>query len=177
MLIKRPIYNQQLKCVVFEILTYRNLKINEELSNTLSELINNSDTQLPLFIPFAMKVLLEQFDPPVKNPIILKLPAEDIESVCSLAELDNSVFSIIFLINSPQQQAWLNFAEYIASSEQLMNLEDVSRVVQYSKAQQRKVIAYEKGLWEEVPIQHYNGLGISKLYIDCLAQVSHSNQV
>lgn len=142
MLIKRPIYNQQLKCVAFEILTYQNLKINEEVTKSLFQLINNSDPQLPLFIPFAMKVLLEQFDPPIQNPVILKLPAEEIESIYSLAELEDSIFSIALLINTPQQLAWLNFAEYIALTDQLMNQANVSKVVQYSKAKQRKVIAY-----------------------------------
>lgn len=47
MLVKRPIYNQQLKCVAFEILSHQNLKLNDELTNSLFELIKNSDTQLP----------------------------------------------------------------------------------------------------------------------------------
>ncbi|WP_298626456.1 EAL and HDOD domain-containing protein, partial [uncultured Legionella sp.] len=142
MLTKRPIYNQQLKCVAFEILTYQNLKINEEVTNNFFELINNSDTQLPLFIPFAMKALLEQFVPPIKNPVILKLPAEEIESIYSLSELENSLFSIALLINTPQQLTWLNFAEYIGLTDQLMSQADVNKVVQYSRAKQRKVIAY-----------------------------------
>lgn len=142
MLVKRPIYNQQLKCVAFEILSYQNLKLNEELTNSLFELINNSDTQLPLFIPFALKAMLEQFEPPIQNPIILKLPAEQIESTYSLNELKESIFSIALLIDTPQQLAWLNFAEYIGLTDQLMSRADVTKVVQYSKANQRKVIAY-----------------------------------
>jgi EAL and modified HD-GYP domain-containing signal transduction protein len=121
MLVKRPIYNQQLKCVAFEILSYQHLILNDEVTSSFFELIHNSDTQLPLFIPFSLKVLLEQGEPPINNPIILKLQAEDIESIYSLAELHESLFSIALLINTPQQLTWLNFAEYIGLTEQLMN--------------------------------------------------------
>lgn len=142
MLVKRPIYNQQLKCVAFEILSYQNLKLNDEVTHCLFELIHNSDTQLPLFIPFCLKDVLETRDPPISNPIILKLPAEDIESIYSLTELQESLFSIALLINTPQQLAWLNFAEYIALTEQLMGGTDVTKVVQFSRSKNRKVIAY-----------------------------------
>ena len=142
MLVKRPIYNQQLKCVAFEILSYENLKPSEEVTNRLFELIKNSDTQLPLFIPFALKTLLEGVEVPIENPIILKIKAEEIESVYSLNELQESAFSIALLINTPQQLAWLNFAEYIALTEQLMNAADVTKVVNFTKAKNRKVIAY-----------------------------------
>lgn len=142
MLVKRPIYNQQLKCVAFEILSYQKLKLNAELTNRLFELINNSDTHLPLFIPFSLRSLVEQFKAPVKNPIILKLPAEEIESIYSLSELRESLFSIALLVNTPQQLAWMNFAEYIGLTEQLMNETDVSKIVKLSKSKQRKVIAY-----------------------------------
>lgn len=145
MFVKRPIYNQQLKCVAFEILTSQNLRLNAEVSNSLSDLITHSDTQLPLFIPFSLKPLIEQFQPPIQNPIILKLAAEDIESVYPLNVLQDSVFSIALLVNKPQQLAWLNFAEYIGLTEQLMNGADVTRVVKYSKEKLRKVIAYGIG--------------------------------
>jgi c-di-GMP-related signal transduction protein len=142
MLVKRPIYNQQLKCVAFEILSYQNLILTEEVNDVFFELIDNSDTQLPLFIPFALKGLLEQATSPIQNPIILKLQAEDIESVYSLAELQASLFSIALLINTPQQLTWLNFAEYIGLTEQLMYGSDVTKVVSFSKAKHRKIIAY-----------------------------------
>ena len=142
MIVKRPIYNHQLQCVAFEILSPRQEELNEELSNSLSQLINTSDAELPLFIPFELKDLIEQFEPPIPNPIILKLAAEDIESIYSPEELKNSSFSIALLINTPQHLAWLNYAEYIALTEELMSKADVSKVVQYSKAKQRKVIAY-----------------------------------
>lgn len=142
MIVKRPIYNPQLKCVAFEILSCNNIMLNEELTSKFYDLIYHSDTQLPLFIPFTLKKLLEQFQTPINNPIILKLSAEDIESTYSLAELEESIFSIALLINTPQQLAWLNFAEYIGLTEQLMNQSDVTKVVEYSKAKHRKVIAY-----------------------------------
>lgn len=142
MLVKRPVYNQQLKCVAFEILSDQKMQLNEELANKLRDLINNSDTQLPLLIPFALKDIITQFETPIQNPIILKVPADEIESKYSLQELQESLFSIALLINRPQQLAWLNFAEYIGLSDQLMNGTDVTKVVQYSKAKHRKVIAY-----------------------------------
>ncbi|GAN29017.1 hypothetical protein lpymt_00603 [Legionella pneumophila] len=39
MIAKRPIYNQQLKCVAFEILSCRNVILNEELTRQFYELI------------------------------------------------------------------------------------------------------------------------------------------
>lgn len=87
--------------------------------------------------------MLEQFETPINNPIILKLSADEIESVYSLTELQDSLFSIALLINTPQQLAWLNFAEYIGLTEQLMSKSDVTKVVQYSKAKNRKIIAYD----------------------------------
>lgn len=142
MLAKRPIYNQQLECVAFEILSHQNTSPSGEHSNLLYDLILNSDTQLPLFIPFSLKSTLESFQTPIENPIILKLNAEDIESTYSIAELDESLFSIALVINTPQQLSWLNFADYIGLTEQLMSCADVTKVVRYSKEKQRKIIAY-----------------------------------
>lgn len=142
MLIKRPIYNQQLKCVALEILSNQHSNENEEINTRLAELISNSDTELPLFIPFSLKSCVEDHITPLVNPIILKLCAEDIESKYSLEELQESNFSIALLINKPQQLAWLNFAEYIGLTEQLMDESDVSKVVTFTKNKSRKVIAY-----------------------------------
>jgi EAL and modified HD-GYP domain-containing signal transduction protein len=142
MLIKRPIYNQQLKCVAFEVLSHQNALENDQLDTLLLELIINADTQLPLFIPFSLKTCLDKFEPPVENSIILKLLAEDIESIYPLTELQNSVFSIALIITTPQQLAWLNFADYIGLTEELMNKNDVSKVIKFSRANQRKIIAY-----------------------------------
>ncbi|RUR12997.1 EAL and HDOD domain-containing protein [Legionella sp. km772] len=142
MIVKRPIYNHQLKCVAFEILAPKQEELNDELSTHLVQLINTADADLPLFIPFELKALIEHLVPPIQNPVILKLAAEDIEAVYSPEEVQNSVFSIALLISTPQQLAWLNFAEYIGLTEQLMNQANVRKVVEYSKAKQRKVIAY-----------------------------------
>lgn len=142
MLIKRPIYNQKLNCVAFEILSHQKALQSEENTNMLYDLIINADTQLPLFIPFGLKSKLEQFEIPIENPIILKLDAEDVESIYTLAELQDSVFSIALLINTPQQLAFLNCAEYIGLTEQLMDSADLTKVVNFSKSKQRKVIAY-----------------------------------
>jgi len=108
----------------------------------LFELIQNSDTQLPLFLPFAMKTLIEQTEQLIENPIILKLAAKDIETIYSLAELKESLYSIALLIDTPKELAWLNFAEYLGLTEQLMSQADVSKIVNFSQSKQRKVIAY-----------------------------------
>lgn len=142
MLAKRPIYNQQLKCVAFEVLSSKNDPYNDDFSDNLARVIRTSDAQLPLFIPFELKGLLEHFEPPIENPIILKLSAEDIDLLYSAKEIEESTFSIALLINTPKQLAWLNFAEYVGLTEALMSDADVSKVVQYSRAKQRKVIAY-----------------------------------
>ena len=144
MIIKRPVYNQQLKCVAYEILCSEQLEQpNNELdSEVLSKLISTSESQLPLFIPFEFRSIIEQFSPPIPNPIILKLAAAEIDTKYTKEEVSESLFSIALLIDSPQQLAWLNFADYIGLTEQLMNGNDVTKVVNFSKAKQRKVIAY-----------------------------------
>ena len=142
MITKRPIYNHQLKCVAFEILSSKNTKPSEENNNILHDLILTANSQLPLFLPYSLKSSLEQFEAPIENPVILKLDATDIESVYTLKEIEESLFSIALLINTPKHLAWLNFADYIGLSEQLLNSNDVTKVVQYSKSKQRKVIAY-----------------------------------
>ena len=52
------------------------------------------------------------------------------------------MFLIALLINTPQQLAWLEYADYVGLTERLMSGVNVSRVVKYSKSKQRKVIAY-----------------------------------
>ena len=143
MLIKRPMYNQQLQCVAYEILSHGQQMQHNEVIHPLFELINNSDTQLPLFIPYALKTLIEEADTPIENPIILRLQAEDIDSLYSTEEIQDSLFSIALVINNPAQLSWLNFADYIGITEELMNDADVTKVVKFSKANNRKIIAYD----------------------------------
>lgn len=142
MFAKRPIYNQQLKCVAFEVLSSEEAELDEEQAHNLLDLIHHSDGHLPLFIPFSFKAFIESIQPPLQNPVILKLPAEEIESHYSVDELKNSLFSIALLIDTPQQLAWLNLAEYIGLTEHLMSGSDLTKVVKYSKDKHRKVIAY-----------------------------------
>ncbi len=142
MFVKRPIYDQQLKCVAFEILSSADSIANEDTAQSFFNLIRNTDTQLPLFIPFAYKELIGTAEPPLENPVILKLAANDINATYTLDELKNSLFSVALLIDTPQQLAWLNFAEYIALTERLMQQADVTKVVRYTRDKQRKVIAY-----------------------------------
>ena len=142
MIVKRPIYDQKLQCVAFEVLCSDYQATQETLLTQLTNLINHSETHLPLFIPFELKPLIDQFSPPIENPIILKLAAQDINEKYPANEIEESIFSIALLITTPQHLAWLNFAEYIGLTEQLMQGADVTKVVQYSKAKNRKVIAY-----------------------------------
>lgn len=143
MLIQRPVYDKQLKCVAFEILYCAQDVVNtEELSSKLMRLVKTADAQLPLFIPFELKSIFEDLATTIENPIILKLPAEEVEVVYSLEELKQCTLSIALLINTTQQLAWLNFADYIGLTEQLMEQANIEKVVQYSKEKQRKVIAY-----------------------------------
>lgn len=143
MLIKRPMYNQQLQCVAYEILSHGQHIQHSEVIHPLFELIYNSDSQLPLFIPYALKPLIEQTETPIENPIILRLQAEDINSLYSVEEVQDSLFSIALVINNTAQLSWLNFADYIGITEKLMYGADVTKVVKFSKANNRKVIAYD----------------------------------
>lgn len=145
MLAKRPIYNQKLQCVAFEVLFHQGEKAPEEYSKLLHELIVSADTHLPLFLPYSFRPVIEQFSTSVTNPIILKLPADDIDARHPFSEIQNSDFSIALVINSTQHLAWLNCAEYIGLTENLMKNADVTKVVNYSKDKQRKVIGYSLG--------------------------------
>lgn len=141
MLIKRPIYNQDLKCVALEIIANQKAKEPQELTEHFSTIIRNTDNHLPLFVPYDLRSIIE-VEPPLENPVILKLHAADIEQTYTADELKQSTHSIALMIDEPQQLSWLNFAEYIALSEHLMTTADVAKVVKYSQAKQRKVIAY-----------------------------------
>lgn len=143
MLIKRPIYNQRLECVAIEIIASQQAKQHQELFEFFATILRNIDNQLPLFVPYALKFLVEQPDSPVENPLILKLHAADIGNLCPREELEASHYAMALLIDDPQQLAWLNFAEYIALSEHLMTSANVTKVVKYSQTKKRKVIAYD----------------------------------
>lgn len=145
MIIKRPIFNQQLECVAHEILSKEQMKQGPEVIPIIQELVSHSDEQLPLFIPFTLKTTLEQLNEPINNPIILKLYAEDIGSTLPVSDLQDSTFAIALLIRTPQQLAWLNYADYVGLTEDLMKQSDVSKIVQYSQSKQRKVMAYGLG--------------------------------
>ena len=140
MLIKRPVYNQRLECVAMEIIASQQAKQHNDLVDFFATILRNTDPRLQLFIPYALKFLVEQSENPVENPLILKLHAADIGHLCPQEELENSSYAIALLIDNPQQLAWLNFAEYIALSEHLMSKADVTKVVTYSQQRQRKVM-------------------------------------
>ena len=94
MLAKRPIYNQQLKCVAFEVLSSKKDPYGDDFGDNLARVIRASDAHLPLFVPFELKGFLEHFEPPIENPIILKLSAEDIDLLYPAKEIEESAFSI-----------------------------------------------------------------------------------
>ncbi|CDZ75892.1 HDOD domain protein [Legionella massiliensis] len=143
MLIKRPVYNNRLECVAVEIIAHQQAKEYRELYEHFASILRNTDKQLPLFLPYALKFLIEKPDLPIENPIILKLHAADINTLCPRAELEYTTYTIALLIDSPEQLAWLNFAEYIALSEHLMTAANLTKVVKYSQDRKRKVIAYD----------------------------------
>lgn len=174
MLVKRPIYDQKLKCVAFEILSHQYAMPTEDIKRMLHDLIKNADTQLPLFIPYLFKSSLMEFDIPIENSIILKLDAQDIETLYSIQELQESLFSIALLINSPQQLTWLNFADYVGLTEELMNSEDLTKVVQFSKAKQRKVMAY--GLENPISFDKCKDMGMDYYCGDFLYRPTPSEQ-
>lgn len=142
MLVKRPIYNQQLKCVAVEIIATEDAKEHIELYKHFSIILHTTDEHLPLFLPYPLKFLLENVDEPIKNPIILKLNAREIDKSCSREELEASTHAIALQFDIPEHLAWLNFADYIALSDLLMSATNVTKVVKYSQDKHRKVIAY-----------------------------------
>ena len=152
MLIKRPIYNQQLECVAVDIIANQQAKEHEHLLEHFTTLLANTEKNLLVFIPYTFKFLIEQAKPPFANPIILKLAAIDIDTICPRAELETSKSTFALVIDKPEQLAWLNFAEYIALSEHLMQTANLTKVVKFSQARQRKVIAY--GLSEYMNFEH-----------------------
>lgn len=142
MIIKRPIYNQKLKNVAVEVIIREDVDDQAKLEKELINLINTTETTHPLFVPYILKPIFESGQHELENPIIFKVRAKDVEESLPLDEIKNSPHSIALLVETPQQLAWLNFAEYIALSEFLMSQADVSKVVEYSKSNHRKVIGY-----------------------------------
>ncbi|WP_367607480.1 EAL and HDOD domain-containing protein [Legionella sp. W05-934-2] len=142
MIIKRPIYDQQLKNVATEVIIKETIDDQMKLEKELVNLIHASDTNQPLFVPYILKPIFELGDHSFENPVIFKVRAKDVGESLPLEEIKESPHSIALLVETPQQLAWLNFAEYIALSEFLMSQADVTRVVEYSKSNHRKVIGY-----------------------------------
>ncbi len=143
MLIKRTIYNQRLECAAIEIIANKQAQEHGELFEHFATIQRNTAKHLPLFIPYALKFLVEHPETPIEQPIVLKLHAGDIETSCPRKELESLPYRLALLIDNPQQLAWLNFADYVALSEHLMTAANVTKVVSYSQAKQRKVIAYD----------------------------------
>lgn len=143
MLIKRTIYNQRLECAAVEIIANRQAQEHGELFEHFATIQRNTAKHIPIFVPYALKFLIEHAETPIEQPIVLKLHAADIDSLCPREELELTPYRVALLIDNPQQLAWLNFADYIALSEHLMSAANVSKVVTYSQAKQRKVIAYD----------------------------------
>ncbi|MFC3908872.1 EAL and HDOD domain-containing protein [Legionella dresdenensis] len=142
MLVKRPVYDQQLRCMAIEILANEQASEPGELVNDFTTLIQNINSILPVFVPYALKPLVENIDPPLENPIILKLHTADINVLYSENDLENSPYSIALMIDNPEQLVWINYAQYIALSEQVMAVADIVKVVRFIQAKRCKVIAY-----------------------------------
>ncbi len=147
MLIKRPIYNQELKCVAIEILVGQDLNTCTEQQSqsqhaALLAILETTDTSVPLFVPFALRPLVEAINPPGEHSIILNLHASMIDTKYPASEIDDSLFSIALLIDTPKELMWVNFADYIAFNEPLLNSADAVKLVKFCHSRQRKVMAY-----------------------------------
>ena len=142
MIIKRPVYNQKLQCVALELIAQQQSNTLKNIQYMLESISQGAEKNYPLFIPFGLKDSLENSAIDIENPLIYKLRAADIDTVYPREEIEHSPYSIALMIEHPEQLAWLNFAEYIALSELLMDAADVRKVVSFSQSRQRKVIAY-----------------------------------
>nr|HAT8714552.1 HDOD domain-containing protein [Legionella jordanis] len=143
MLIKRPIYDQRLKCAGMELIADKQAQQSKEIYQYFIKIQHTTPKEMPLFVPYSLKFLVEHPELPIEQPVVLKLHAGDINQSCSREEIEACNYRLALLIDNPQQLAWLNFADYIALSEHLMAAANVSKVVTYSQAKQRKVIAYD----------------------------------
>lgn len=143
MLIKRPIYNQKLNCVALELMADKQFaQINEKSAKTFHDLLINSETHLPIFVPFALRHMIEQTETPIEKPIILNLEANAIDTEYDKSEVESSPYSIAIKINDLKQLVWINFAEYVAVSGAI-DKDDAHKIVKVSQAKQRKIIAYD----------------------------------
>lgn len=142
MLIKRYIYNQKLACVALEIIANKQTKEPEALLESFKAILQNIDINLPLFIPYTLKTIVEQINPPLENLVILKLDASDINDVYPAEELENSSYSIALMIEDTKQLDWLPVADYIGLSEELMVRADTPKILAFIRSKQRKIIAY-----------------------------------
>ncbi len=142
MIIKRPVYNQKLQCVALELIAQQQSNTLQNIQCMLKSISQGEEKNYPLFIPYGLKESLENSAIVIENPLIYKLRAVDIDTIYARDEIENSPYSIALMIEHPEQLAWLNFAEYIALSELLMDAADVHKVVSFSQSRQRKVIAY-----------------------------------
>jgi c-di-GMP-related signal transduction protein len=145
MLSQRPIYNELLKRVAYEILLPKDILLNQEIVDTFLSVINISDKKLPLFIPIRLKSLIEELPEPIENQIVFLIDAEEINSKYSLDEfsqLNESSNSLAVVFNNLEQLSFLNVADYICLTEEFINQAGITRLVRYSKEKQRKLMGY-----------------------------------
>ena len=110
MLSKRPIYNQQLKCVAYEILLPKDMPLNQEIVDTFLSIITISDNKLPIFVPIRLKLLIERLEKPIENKIVLLIDASEIDAKYSLAELSRYSFPLAVVFSDSEQLAFLNIS-------------------------------------------------------------------
>lgn len=143
MLAKRPIYNAALNCVAYEVVSSHQDQEIDQIASPLLTMLSQTDHDLPLFLPFAMRPLVESMQDQLTNPIILKLFSDEIEHCYSMEDIASSIFSIALVIEDPQQLKWINLAEYLALTDKIIEDHNMSKVIAFSQAKRRKVIAYD----------------------------------
>ena len=145
MLSQRPIYNELLKSVAYEILLDKDMELNQEIVAVFLSIVSTSDKKLPMFVPISLKPFIEELADSLDNKIVFLIEAEEINSKLSLDELNElneGPFSLALVFSNSEQLGFLNFAEYICLREGLINKADISKLVNYSKAKQRKLMGY-----------------------------------
>lgn len=141
MLIKRPIYDHQLKCCAYEILMQGQDETTEELALQLLQDISAS-SQLPVFVPYTLQHLLKELDNPITNPVVLKIPAQEKEALSSL-DLKKSNVSIAVLIDDLKQVSDFKEAKYIAlSPKALQDKTNLPQMTKDCKNNKQKLIGY-----------------------------------
>ena len=140
-LCKRPIYNHNLKRVALEVNAIDTIENSKDVLDNLIAISNTNKELHPLFIPFQLHHLLEDFT--VSCPVILKVDAKDFEKATLKSILNDSTNAVALLMNDTEQLAWLKCVDYIGFDKHLLMNNNMKKVVQYIHGNKNKVIGYD----------------------------------